>query len=79
MNEDVEDVCGHLACCHEGESSEAHASSSIQRRLNGRVLFSRTGTAVKLTEALLEKEGEKRGNVKKMLAKDVDASQFSEF
>lgn len=59
MDEDVEDVCGHPACCHEGESSEAHASSSIQRRLNGRVLFSRTGTAVKLTEALLEKKGGK--------------------
>lgn len=62
MDEDIEDICGHLACRHEGESSEAYASSSIQRRLNGRVLFSRTGTAVKLTEALLEKEGgEKKG------------------
>lgn len=80
MDEDVEDVCGHLARCHEGESSEAHASSSIQRRLNGRVLFSRTGTAVKLTEALLEEEGkEKAGNVEKMLAKHVNVSQFSEF
>lgn len=61
MDEDVEDVCGHLACRHKGESGEAHASSSIQRRLHGRVLFSRTGTAVKLTEALLEKEGGKKG------------------
>lgn len=79
MDEDVEDVCGHLACCHKGKSGEAHASGSIQRRLHGRVLFSRTGTAVELTEALLEMEGKKRGNVKKMLAKHVNVAQFSEF
>lgn len=80
MDEDVKDVCGHLARRHEGESSEAHASSSIQRCPNGRVLFSLTGTAVKLTEALLEKEGGKKGrNVKKMLSNHVNVSQFSEF
>lgn len=55
----VNDVEGLLAHQEEGESSEAHTSSSKQCRLHWRVLTDLSGTVGELTEPLLWKQQNK--------------------